>query len=464
MSLEVTPKLKRWLREHGHAPDTFGHSEYETKAVELFAEGELTAEKLLELTEDEDMSSTLSPEKMYGGGGRIDVKRPSEAYSEKRYTAKHAKTGESMVDPIYQRECQTMSEAAKARHGVLLKHLARRAGVWTGQLTEHEENLLGEVCLDHAWCGKVFDQYEERFHGDKSLKALIDDAPSGGLEVVPIEFDADVITFPLLHGELFPQVDLKPVPRGRRIEGASISTPTLSWGGGDDSSMSLFNTASMVAAIDTTIFTVDGAIEVGRDFLSDSPVNVGATLTALVGERLTNELDKIVANGNGTTQPTGLFQAAGVSTVAADSGAAGPPTVNDYLSLLFALAKQYRRKEYRVAFVSNDMSYQRSRQIKIDTAAPSTDQRPALSPLSVVNDYATLGWPHKIENNLGNTALGIAAMSKYRMYRRLGLEIRFESGGKELARKNLTLLIYRARFGGKLMDSNAFVKMTGVQS
>src|SRR5690606_34534311 len=135
----------------------------------------------------------------------------------------------------------------------------------------------------------------------------------------------------------------KPVPRGRRIEGASISTPTMSWGGADNSTIDLFDTTAMVRAIDTTIFAIDGAVEVGRDFLSDSPIAVGETLTGLVGERLMNELDKVIANGNGSTQPEGLFQASGVSTISPDNTSSGPPTLDDYLDLLFGVAKQYRK-------------------------------------------------------------------------------------------------------------------------
>ena len=293
---------------------------------------------------------------------------------------------------------------------------------------------------------------------------MIDDATSGGIEVVPVEFDNDLVSFPLLNGELFPQVDLKPVPRGRRVESASIDTPTLAWGGGDDTQVSLFSTASMVDAIDTTIFTVDAAVEVGRDFLADSPVAVGETLNALLGERLRAELDLVIANGNGTTQPEGIFVKSGVSSVASDNGAGGPPTVDDYESLMFAVGKQYRNPSMRPVFISNDTAYQRSRAIAIDTASPTTDQRPALSPLTEINSYKTLGWNHKIENNLGNTAIGFGCLSKYRMYRRLGFSVEWHTGGTTLARRNMALLIVRGRFGGQVVDANAFAKMSGAQT
>jgi len=111
---------------------------------------------------------------------------------------------------------------------------------------------------------------------------------------------------------------------------------------------------------------------------------------------------------------------------------------------MFTLGKQYRRDAFRVAFISNDTTYQRSRSIRVDPQAATTDQRPVLTSgdTTSFNRYETLGFPHKVENNLGNAVAGIAAMSKYRLYRRLGMEIRFVDGGTTLARRNMILMIY----------------------
>lgn len=63
-----------------------------------------------------------------------------------------------------------------------------------------------------------------------------------------------------------------------------------------------------------------------------------------------------------------------------------------------------------------------------------------------------------------NTYAAFVCLAKYRMYRRLGLEIRFEQGGQTLARANEVLMVYRARFGGKLMDAAAAAKWQNGQS
>ena len=315
-NIKVTPTLKSWLDANGYRPQSRGHSQYVIKAAEAMANEDLDGETYLSLVNPQatkdmrTMSTTKSVtgDDLYGGGKSTErsfgrMKDPSESLSEKRVVGTHKKTGQPVVDPIYGQPATLPSEASAARAGVLLKHLAARAGIQQARLSEWEHGLLDEVAEKQTWCGKVGTEWHDRIPGGSGTKQLIDDAVSGGLEVVPTEFDADVITFPLLGGELFPYVDLKPVERGRRIEGASIATPTLAWGQGDAATVGLFNTANMVLPVDTTIFGVAAAVRVGRDFLADSPVNIGATLTALIGDRLSNELDRVIAVGAGGVEP-----------------------------------------------------------------------------------------------------------------------------------------------------------------
>ncbi|MGE3180938.1 MAG: hypothetical protein AB7N71_04855 [Phycisphaerae bacterium] len=71
---------------------------------------------------------------------------------------------------------------------------------------------------------------------------------------------------------------------------------------------------------------------------------------------------------------------------------------------------------------------------------------------------------HAIQNDIANTDIGFIAMAKYRLYRRAGFEIRWESGGATLARRNTSLLIARGRFGGLLTDGAAAAVMDDAKS
>jgi HK97 family phage major capsid protein len=473
--ITVTEALKNWLIDNQHCPSTWTDEQlYRKRAAELLAEGTLDNDTFKKLLTNEEVttmakSPSPNPDTVFDRGGSVVyVKDPSERLSTKRYACKN-RFGETVVDPIYNKEVETLSERDAARTGVLFKHLAHRSGAANCPLSEWERELLAETCEKADWAGQVNGVWYDHISGHANIKALIDDAASGGIEIAPIFFDEDVYSQPLLSGELFPDVDLRPVPRGRRIEGASIGHPTVQWGGVDDTSVDLFNTADLVAALDTTIHRAECAITVGRDLMSDTPVEIGNRITRLIGERLMQSLDRKVSNGNGTTEPEGIFQKSGVTSVNTDNGGSGPPTLNDYITLLFALGKQYRASSSnanRVRFISNDVTYRRSRAIKVDPQTSSTDQRPVLTggDTKSFQDYMSLGLPHKIDTQLANTVAGICAMNRYRMYRRKGMEIMMSSQGQTLMLNNEMLIVMYARYGGQLYDAAAFAKWTDGQS
>lgn len=393
--------------------------------------------------------------------GGIKVKAASEQYLRVKSTGKHVKTGETMRDE-FGREVQTVSQAEFAKSGAFLKFLAGRAGI-SAPLSEHERELLNE-CFADPWCGKSGSEWLADIPGSHA-KALLTDSVSGGVEAVPFFFDSDLISFPLLTGELFPYVDLRPVPRGSTVQGASVGNPTVTWGTAEGTPVALFNTSSLIAEIATTIHPVVAAIEVGRDFLADAAADVGRVLTENIGQALMAELDRIVPNGNGTTEPGGIFGASGTNAVNSENNTAGPPTLADYETLLFAVGKQYRNPSMRCAFISNDTTYRRSRGIRVDPHDISTtvNQTPVFG-LDAINAYSTIGWPHRIQNDLANGSAAFGALAKYRMYRRQGMQLEWVTTGQELARKNLALLIVRARFGGQVVDGEAFSVMTDGQS
>jgi len=468
MTIKVTPELIDWLLDNGHA-EPGQHTDiadpfWANKTTELLLSGELPPDTYTDLAARrvqgvKSMTTTTEKAEKVFGGGSVRVKAAAEKYSEKRFVGRHAKTGGEIVNPFTGAATEQPSQRDYAKAGCLFKHLAQRAGLGVS-LHGHERELLDEMATADPWAGTIGGEYAAGFTG---VKALLDDATSGGIEITPTWFDDAVVTFPLLSGELFPFVDVRDVPRGRRVEGGSIGNPTVSWGQGDNTEVSLFDTASLVAEINTTIFGAAVAIEIGRDFLSDAAVDVGSQLTRLVGERLAAARDKLIANGNGTNQPQGIFQASGLTTTTPDTPG-GTATLNDYITLMFSIGKQYRNPANKCAFLSNDTTYQRSRSIKIDTASPSTDQRPALAPLTEISSYSSLGWRHAVQNDLTSPVCAFGALSKYRLYRRQGMEIRFEQGGATLARKNLVLLVARARFGGRVMDASAFAKWTTGQA
>jgi HK97 family phage major capsid protein len=364
------------------------------------------------------------------------------------------------------------SELDRAVCGAYAKLLISGAGKGVPhamKMTDHDKDLVQYALRHMKWGGVINGIGDEDARGigvndaklsDWQIKAVLDDAASGGLELAPIVFDDAIIMTPLLTGEFFPRVNLVTITRGRRIEGGSIGNVTLSSGGADGTAIPLFNTASFIAAFDTNIYVVNGAIEIGLDFLSDSPVAVADVVTGQYGTVLLNWLDEQCVLGDGTTEPEGVNVASGTVSVNAANGAGGPPTVGDYEALLFGVPKQYKQgfPTNRITYGANETSYQRARSIAVGT----TDARRVFG--MTHEDYQMFGHPYAIGTAIGNRAINFVNWGRYRMYRRAGLTLRATTEGKELVRANQMLITARARFGGQLEDGNAAAVMADAQS
>jgi len=128
------------------------------------------------------MKNSPSPEKVFSrsgnGSGTIRVKDPSEAYSEKRYSAVHSKTGRPVFDPVFRRECTSMSEASQARAGVfLISHQGKEAVDMLRQVIELDPDFAEahELLAASYWSagGGTIDNTEAfTLMGEAAAKAL----------------------------------------------------------------------------------------------------------------------------------------------------------------------------------------------------------------------------------------------------------------------------------------------------
>lgn len=338
---------------------------------------------------------------------------------------------------------------AKFQLASVTPRIAGNADLAWRALPEIDKRLLHHLCAEGMWDatedhGKP--RMEKGYHG--GTKQLIDDVISGGFEAAPIVFDDLVIETPLLYGELWPLVNEIPLARGRRVEGVWIGTVTGGWGGVDATNIGLFGTAGYVAAFDTTIYRWQGAVLIGLDFMSDTPIDFGATITRQYGERLLEDLDDVVATGNGLTQPQGIMNAAGTTAVAFG----GVTTLGAYETLEFSVHKRELKNpqnDRTYVFCGTDTSYSRARGLNVTAA----DQRRLGGGEANQGDYRSYRWmgrPFKINESLANTQLFAAVLARYRAYRRKGFTVRTSTEGATLIRANEMLITVMARYGGQL--------------
>jgi hypothetical protein len=369
------------------------------------------------------------------------------------------------------------SELDKATAGAWLKWQLTKGGRSNAdmprqmRLTDHDRELVMYALQKQKWGGVLGGEGSEddgavgiknEFLSPQMQKQVIDEAGgSGGQNIAPIAFDDQVVLIPLLNGEFYPMVNTVNITRGRRMESGSIGNVTLTSGGdqGDNDPIPLFNTNGFVSAFNTNIFVVDGSIEIGLDFLSDSPVDLSGIVTQQYGQQLLTWLDTQVCVGDGTTEPQGIVTNGGTA-VASANGAGGPPTVGDYEGLLFAIPKNYKTgtPTNRIAYGGTETSYQRARGI----AVGATDQRRVFG--MTHEDYMLFAHPYGIGEFFTNAQIIFANFARYRMYRRVGLTVRQTTEGRTLVRNNLMLITARARYGGQLEDANAAGVMTDAQA
>jgi HK97 family phage major capsid protein len=460
LSITVTPELRAWLIENAgevEAADDEVMAHTARKAVER---GELSLDELRELTgrkiktqKGQEMLHNPTSQEAFGGAsgksGTVDVKDHSSRYSDVRYEAKHYRTGLA-VKGLDGCNVSNPSQRDNAKYGAFLKWLwkgSRCAGS-NIELTEHEKGLIGELFTKEKWCGMVGNSYEKEIEPSR-VKTLLSDNTSGGVNLNPYFVDQNIITFPLLYGELLPFVDLIEMPHGASTFGASIGNPTVAWNNDSDGAgLTPFNTAGLVGALDSTVYDVTCSIIIGRNLLADNMVaDLGSIVMTNIGKSMLKELDKVIAVGNGTSQPQGFFNASGLNVIPSQAGSAGPITVSDLEGLLFAVPKQYVTAEMRPVFVSSQTTYQRVR----GTPVGADDARRVFG--MDEGSYNVLSWPYKIQQDIPNNYLGFLALSLYRLYRRAGQEMRFTDQGQTLFENNSVMYMCIGRYAGKLMNA-----------
>jgi len=498
--MKMTAAFRTWLCEHCGVDKEATDDEFRKAAGNALADGTLTVEKYSELTaEPEDkeadeftkkldamaaglerLATVLTEQKetkeeipdtkaqdlgkalAEGAGQQVRVKGAHEQYSTAKSAAffpertpdgkSHQMAGKPMSFYSDKRPMDHPSDLDKAVAGAWAQFIVQcartngsRSLAWMA-LPQHSKELLQYAMENMKWGGSSNGSDEadiiDRKLTPTEQKALIDDPVSGGLEAAPIVFDDMVISAPLLTGELFPLVNTVPIDRGRRVEGVITGNITGAWGGIDATNIALFNTATYVTEFNTTIHRWQSAVQVGLDFLSDTPIDFGAHLTAQMGERLAEDLDDAIAAGNGTTAPEGVIVRAGLGTV----NWGGATSIGNYESLRFGVTKQEHTPALKntAVFCGTETSYQRARALAVGAA----DARRLFG--MNYDTYGIMERPYKINGALANTQIFYAIMGRYRMYVRRGLTVRTSTEGDTNIRGNLLLVTATARYGGRL--------------
>lgn len=464
--MKCSKGMREWLIAYGYAQEGAADEQLAKSLDNALKDGVLTYEQIAAieakpLAEAMKMAAEIvgkhnaepTSTSVFGGKGAptIRVKATSEMYDGTRQKGFHVRT-KLPVKGFDGKDVETPSQRDLAKIGVWAKMLYARSG---GSVTlgEHDRSLLNEIFATEKFAGEVDGQYEQHVPGMRVKDLLADTGAgtSGGGYLTPYFFDNNLVTFPLLNGQIFPFVDIRDIPRGNLVLGATMGNPSVRWNEAEGTSMTLFDTASLVGQLSTTIFPVDCAITIGRDLLADSLVDTGAYIQENVGQSMMKDLDRVVVSGNGTGEPVGITNSGITNIIPSVGGTSGLVNLADLEHLMFqGVEMQYRIPSLRPCFISNEATYSRFRAIPVGT----DDARRVLG--EDEGSHTALNWPWRIYQGLNDNTAIYGCLAKYRMFRRDGGELLFTNQGQTLALKHETLFIYRARYGGRVVDTNAF--------
>lgn len=467
MKTYISPAVTAWLIEHEYADEETTIKGLKAAYNQAIADGELTEElrqklnqpardAMKRLVRETIAEENNQPARRRGYMSNVNIVPESNKYADRPTHLKHARTGQEIL--VDSRPVEAPTERSLAKAGVFAKAMLRRQAGIREPLPEHEQALLREVAHESLFAGpdsKSHDGWTDarKLH-DYETKTLLNDSTSGGELAVPLEYDSAIVSYALLHGELYPFVDQRTASRAE-IRTTTFGNVQALWNDSvDDGSATPFDTADLIGKMDTEHHPLSFLVEIGRDFLSDSAINVMAELQRAIGEAMLAELDRVIALGNGTTEPEGIFTKTGITAVPSALGTGGPLALGDLENLYFGIPKQYRNAGNRLAYVSNDGTYSKFRSL----AVGSDDARRLLG--MDWGSYQLNDQPARIQNDIPAGSIAFGALAKYRMFRRLGFETRFTDQGKSLFESNTGLLLVRGRFGGQIVDTNAFAKMT----
>ena len=236
---------------------------------------------------------------------------------------------------------------------------------------DHQPDVLNYLLREEDWWVEQGDEMVRvKGHPAYTQKAsLLDSGTSGGAYLVPDVMDQTLITTPLLHSELLPYVTVRTLTKGSTVNVAKLGNPTITTGTAEGSAYTPFDCTSLISQTSITIYPVLCGLTVGRDLLADTPIsNLGNVIMEILGSRYMEWLDHAIATGDGTTEPTGIVNGSGYSTVASANGTDGPFSVNDLENMLRGVGATYLKSTSNLRFLSNGDSYFRLRAIPVGSA------------------------------------------------------------------------------------------------
>jgi len=191
-----------------------------------------------------------------------------------------------------------------------------------------------------------------------ALKALSEGTAADGGYLFPDEFRAEVVRAVEDLGHMRREVRVVPMKRDVMKIPTLVSGPQVTW---TDENTTKSTTTAHFGEATLTAKKMAAIMYASDELIEDSTeIDVVKLIIQLFAEAIGREEDKVIAQGNGTTQPTGLTTARTAGTISSIS-CSGNLSFDDIINLEYELPREYHP---RAKFYVNRTNIRELRKLK----------------------------------------------------------------------------------------------------
>lgn len=335
---------------------------------------------------------------------------------------------------------KTVAEAVgEAIPGVVEKLKPRKA-----EATEVKSDIGSKERMGQYFRGALFGI--DKVDDPLVRKALGEGTPSAGGYLVPDEYRAELVKRLPELSELLPHVRQIPVATDAGSMPSLATDISVSWAEAEAATFA--ETDPVFGTLAWTIFRCQAYTAMSRELVSDAAPKIADVVTDLFVEAMAAEMDKVIAIGDGATQPLGLFSCASIT-----STSVGTITFAKLLELEFTLAKKYRK---RARWVLNNVNMRRIQALTDDNGQPLFKRDPAQHGAGTI-----LGYPVAQQDDLPDTDVLFGDLSYYLLFDREQVGVEATSVGGAAFLNHLMYMKTWLRCDGKLsldIPSGPFIR------
>lgn len=279
-------------------------------------------------------------------------------------------------------------------------------------------------------------------------KALSEGSDGAGGYLVPTEYRGELLRRLPELSELYPFVRTVPVITDSGDYPKLSTDVTITWGRAENDDLT--DTDPTFDHLTWTVRNMSAITYMSRELASDANPGIVQTVIDLFSEAVAAERDKMIAIGDGSTQPGGIYSASGLTAIAVD----GALSYAKLVEIKYGLARRYHRN---ARWVMSSANLQRVTGLIDDNGQPIMRDALVAGETPII-----LGKPFSVQDDLPDHTLFFGDLSQYMWFDRQRMIIESTTTGGDTFKKHQVAIKVVERCDGKLALSEAFVKGTGI--